>query len=382
MDEINYKLIIWNLFMIILSNLLMMYVVGYFYGDVSGSDVGYGLFRSTLSSPFDPSGWSVIIPDLPESNGAYEGFSYLGIGFFVLLFVIIVFRGVKPDPKDSKVIEFKVVWFAAIFLFIISLSNKIAIGQIELFEIKMPRQVFDLFSIFRSSGRHSWLFAFLALIWVVAKLNTQLKSRLLSYLLIFVLGLSIFDYSAQLTSQKHKRFKNLYETNLIDKAWKEINECYSSIRLYPPLPEIDNGYNFINLANNQRLSINIGRFARLDNNQLAISFEKMHNDFAMGSLEVESFYIFSSSKFVLPDVTNFHNNLAIFTSKNSTGWGILDGYAFIAPEIGTCDGAPNLKMNLTSLGVPQYMKYNLAEEINNHGTNKNCLNRSLFILQF
>jgi hypothetical protein len=181
--------------------------------------------------------------------------------------------------------------------------------------------------------------------------------------LIFVLGLSIFDYSAQLTSQKHKRFKNLYETNLIDKAWKEINECYSSIRLYPPLPEIDNGYNFINLANNQRLSINIGRFARLDNNQLAISFEKMHNDFAMGSLEVESLYIFSSSKFVLPDVTNFHNNLAIFTSKNSTGWGILDGYAFIAPEIGTCDGAPNLKMNLTSLGVPQNMKYNLAEEI-------------------
>lgn len=51
---------------IFVSVILNMYIVGYFYGAVSSEDVGYGLFRSTLLSFFDPNGWSLIIPDLAE----------------------------------------------------------------------------------------------------------------------------------------------------------------------------------------------------------------------------------------------------------------------------------------------------------------------------
>jgi hypothetical protein len=66
-------------FLLILTSILInMYLIGYFYGNVDSASVGYGNLAATFLSPFDPSGWSTFIVDLPELPGAYEGFSYVG----------------------------------------------------------------------------------------------------------------------------------------------------------------------------------------------------------------------------------------------------------------------------------------------------------------
>ena len=72
-----------------------MYVAGYFMiRPEDGLGGGYGYFNLNLNSFFNPSGfnnsnsfnWSTLMPKQPLNNGEHEGFSYLGIGGFFLLF--------------------------------------------------------------------------------------------------------------------------------------------------------------------------------------------------------------------------------------------------------------------------------------------------------
>ena len=83
----------------------VMFVAGYFYGSTSSKDVGYGFFRSTLSSLIDPSGWSILIPDLPETEGSYEGFAFLGIPTLIILILnIFLFKKSKRDKSQFSFI--------------------------------------------------------------------------------------------------------------------------------------------------------------------------------------------------------------------------------------------------------------------------------------
>ena len=52
-------------------------------GSLSGTG-GYGYYRMNLLSLVDSSGWSYVLPDLPQGGGDDEGFNYLGLGHYLL----------------------------------------------------------------------------------------------------------------------------------------------------------------------------------------------------------------------------------------------------------------------------------------------------------
>jgi hypothetical protein len=339
-----------------------MYLIGYFYGGVSSSDVGYGLFRTTLISLIDPSGWSNILPDLGEPDGAYEGFSYLGISSFFLLVTLLIIT-IKKNFKLSEKFNFNAIWLTSLILFIFSLSNKIAIGNMELFEFHVPELISPFVNSFRSSGRYSWFLVFAILIWVLIKLNLTLMPKNFSFILVIALILGLFDTSPQLLSQRNKKFSTQYKNNLTNPAWNEVGECYEKMRVYPPVMGVDNYYNFVNLANKLNLGINTGRFSRVNMKNLNNAYTKMHNDFIFGNFEKDSLYVFTTATYIIPEVVEFHKNTALFGLNSFTKSGTLNGFTVIAPDLLKCNGGSNLKKNLENVGIKESSKYNLNDKL-------------------
>jgi hypothetical protein len=340
-----------------ISCYIVMYFTGFFYGGVSASDVGYGLFKSTLTSLIDPTGWSRFLPDIKESTGAYEGFSYVGISTIILVLVFIFLFKKSQTKITGFVPEFKILWIAGIFLYIFSLSNKIAIADIEIFQYPLPTFLESLIGTFRSTGRFAWLIVFILSIWLIYKISLKISVKNLTLVLILVIIFSLFDMKSQLMSQKNIKFSSPYISNLKSPAWQKLNKCYKNIRVFPPSMAVDNYYNFVNMAYQNKMGINTGRFGRANQGTINQAYEQMGKDFIFGTLETDSFYIFTDAEYILPEVIDFHKYAATFSLDSQSGIGKIDGYDFIAPNIKNCDTQKPLKVLVTQYGVNEEKKY-------------------------
>jgi hypothetical protein len=342
---------------ILFSSYFTMYVIGYIGQGVSSKDVGYGLFRSTLSSLIDPSGWSSILPDLQEPDGAYEGFAYLGLPAFILFSIFVTVKFFTKNLVKNTNISFRNLWLASIILFIFALSNKISFGTLELisFNVPSPLQIFT--TSFRSSGRFSWPLVYLFSIWVIYLLSKRISSKTLTLFLLAVLSLHILDTYPQLKSQRNVKFSSEYRSNLTESGWKAINDCYSKIRVYPPTVGVNGYYDFANLAEEEGLSINTGRFGRVNQNAILGAYDLMHREFNTGIYREDSFYLFTEAEFVLPEIVNYQSNLAIHTLDDDSAHGILNNYKFIAPNLKNCSKGNALKQSAQGFGAPKTQIY-------------------------
>lgn len=352
------KLVIKNyliLLAIIISSALTLLLTGYFFGGISGKDIGFGLYRSTLLSLVDSSGWSRIIPDIPEPDGAYEGFAYLGLP--TLLLAILTFILIKQKSQSSQTIFLLPVWISSILLFVFALSNKIAAGKFELFSFSMPESLSLLVNTFRSSGRFIWLLVFIVFVFLAFKVKNKMSDSKFSAVITVILLLTIFDYYPQMQSSKATKFSQSNESDLIDPAWQSISECYVNIRVYPPTVGVDNYYNFVNVAYQQNLGINTGRFGRVNQATILKAYDQMHKEFNTGEYRNDSFYIFTNSEFILPEIVNYQKNLAIHTLNEESSYGELNGHSFIAPNLKNCQSGDLLKAKSVRFGSPDTQKY-------------------------
>jgi predicted permease len=64
-------------------------------------------------SLIDPSGWSIILPDLGEPDGAYEGFSFLGFSTIFLLIILLVAK-LNTNMNVVKNVDFAAIWVTSI----------------------------------------------------------------------------------------------------------------------------------------------------------------------------------------------------------------------------------------------------------------------------
>jgi hypothetical protein len=344
-----------SLFPILIISVLTLLSIGYFFGGISGKDVGYGLFRSTLFSLVDSSGWSRIIPDISEPDGAYEGFAYIGLPTVLLVILILILS--KQKSKSSQIIFFTPVWISSLILFIFSLSNNIAAGKFELFSFNIPDSLSLLTDTFRSSGRFAWLLVFVLFIYLSVRIKNKMADSNFSAVLTVILAFTVLDYYPQLQSNRSTKFNQLNESNLVDPAWQSISECYRNIRVYPPTVGVENYYNFVNIAYQQNLGINTGRFGRVNQSTILGAYDQMHKEFNTGEYRSDSFYIFTNAEFVLPEIISYQKNLAIHTLNDESSYGEMNGYTFIAPNLKNCQLGELLKAKSVRFGSPATQKY-------------------------
>lgn len=263
------------------SFLIFLWVFGYFYNNPESVGLlDFGTFAMNLSAPFNPfwENYSTFIKPAPFLQGHYEGFQYWGFGIIILFFFISILL-VKKYFNDYKsplgfffaltlvfiffthqdeisayerflliaflmiygVInysiykenEFSLLWLIipASFCYILALSNKIALGNVTLFEFKLTGDEFyaGFFRTLRSSGRVFWVTTHIlllsALILTYKTLSLKTSYWVLSVVIIIqFLDLSklsnrfnsnIFRYQFPLSDNLQKMIKASRKVNLM-----------------------------------------------------------------------------------------------------------------------------------------------------------------------
>ncbi|WP_026491197.1 DUF6311 domain-containing protein [Butyrivibrio sp. XPD2002] len=161
----------------IAATLLVMYVVGDFYGGKALSDEGLGYYNSNLTSLFDDQGGSYFYKLLGLSivgSGSGETFAYIGFG--VILMVLILFissffaRNIKKEKKDIAPLLFIII--AHLFM---CTEPEIRFGKITLLSIEWPEAIYNILSMFRANGRFMWPVFYLFMIGVIVKTSNRFK---------------------------------------------------------------------------------------------------------------------------------------------------------------------------------------------------------------
>lgn len=196
---------------------------------------GFGIYKTNLLSPFDPEGWSRLLPDLPTQAEEIEGFAYLGLGVLLLLAVTAAALLRRAWPKVRIKIEhlpFALVLFGcAIF----AVTPYLAVGA-HVVQLSWPEPMIGLGNLFRSSGRFVWPLVYClmaAICWLVVQ---SARRRTASGLLIAAALVQIIDTSAgwQAYASTFARTGATWPTQLVSPFWDQAGRRYKAVRLGAP----------------------------------------------------------------------------------------------------------------------------------------------------
>ena len=366
---------------ITISSVLAMWLSGYFIiGDNFNPDSWNYIFHwqplsLVDSGTYASTGWSAILPDRPDLEGANEGFSYLGLGIFVLMTVSIL----KLFKEQSKSVKIQVSGVLAVLAFLIyvnwhtlqipeitsrfvfliafvftlamlakavipeenrkkflplivavsllalySMTNRIVFGQKIWFEYPLFPPLREFTHTFRTHARSIWPAYYLVVITSVVFVAKDIKRNLAILILLSSLGIQVAD-SSQAISSARKRFTDVvpWESPMKDQKWREFAGRYSKVVMVPP----DNNYPgemwipIDDYAARYRMKTNSGYFSRYDEIKWDKYEKSLVRDLRAGKIDADTLYFIRDLKLWVQ----------IRNSSNSTNFYRLDGYNLIAP---------------------------------------------------
>ena len=161
------------------------------------------------------------------------------------------------------------VYFAIIIIFLLSLSNNIAFGKIEVLSIPLTNYLYGPLSIIRSSGRLFWIVSYFILFLSIYFIYLKFKEKSF-YIFLILLVIQLFDISSVLKFYSIKGNNN-HVLKIKDKFWKK-NEITKVQKIITTSP-VNYNRHFDKLAyymetNNIRKT-NIIKMARVDRNKAA-----------------------------------------------------------------------------------------------------------------
>lgn len=298
--------------------LISMWVLGYFVVDVLHSpESGFGLYSMNLLSPINSSGISTFFKEFPlATEGQFEGFNYLGFGL-LLLILVSIYELSRQKKFFSTKIHLPLI-FVSFILLVFSISNKITFSNIVLFEFKLPDFLNGLLGIFRSSGRMFWPVTYILMLTSIAiliKFNSH--KRAILFLFIFI-GFQVIDL---FSFYQNINFAGSWESPLRSKLWIELMEKSEHIVFIPAITDGDEYVPFALLAATNAKTINVGYTARTNHKDEESYKNNLLQEFKQGKLMNNTLYVINMGYLYPPRSSSFFI------------WGILDGYAIIAPKI-------------------------------------------------
>jgi len=211
----------------------LVFITGHLSTEASLAADGFGGFSMNLLSPIFPQ-FSGLFPAMRElivdgTGEQYEGFSYLGAG--------VLFLGLMALPDLCRVAPGAwrahtcMIALLAVFT-LFALSNRIYLGPWHILTIPLPASIFELASMFRSSGRFFWpsLYFLTALAIVAAP---ALRGRAGAWLLLFATMIQIMD-TAPLRSALAARILTPAANPLFETRWAEAIRQHDVISVIPP----------------------------------------------------------------------------------------------------------------------------------------------------
>ena len=306
-------------------------------GGLMGSDLsdsGFGKYRTTLSSFFDPQvngsfAFSRLIPNLGNIPGTEEGFAFLGIPVFILLITGLLQLYKKSHPLINR--EYFLLILGTALMAMYSLSNRVALLQRELFTYSIPAHLKNISETFRSSGRFVWPFVYVLILFGLISLSIlwdHSKSIGLMLLLV-VFSIQIFDNFDIYSNTQHRFSEVQFDPQLTSPKWDQIAQQYDHLVAIPPLNNDPGWFELAMLADKWGLSTNTTYLGRL--NRMAFESER-----AKIQSDLESLQFDQRTMYIITNYPPNPMNDVILKKYGPTSLGhtqafTLDGFTVIAP---------------------------------------------------
>jgi hypothetical protein len=308
---------------------LVMWQAGYFM--VSAHDVqggGYGYYRMNLVSLVHANGgWSVFMADNILGPGDDEGFNFLGFGGMILVILAI-----GESLRDGSVWkDFRRYWplgAIAAILTVYAISNHVAFGTTELVTIPMPGPIARVASTFRASGRIFWPVFYLIYLGSIYVLAMRYRPRVAAA----VLGVLFFAQAADCSPALRILRKKLYgwtpwTSQLQSPFWGAAAQRYKKIIYIPPHNVPRNYFQLCYFAAENHMLVNIGAFARANQEQEAAMQAQLMREVSAGQFADDSLYVFEEGKVF---------ETALAGMRPDDRGGAIDGFRLIAPRWSGC----------------------------------------------
>jgi len=207
-----------------------------FAGNFNPGAFGAGFYNTNLNSLINSMGYSTFIPALPcATEGQYEGFSYLGLGWIILSVIatIVVILLHKKIGKDIIVPFFIGFIFIYICSFLAACGPLISINDQTLVTIDYFEPIKTLLDIFRSHGRFTWAVIYLFPVFSIGIILRYLKSIKLKAFILAVCGIiQILDFLPW-TNIQYSYMGEYKEYMVSENEWDSLADSISYITYLP-----------------------------------------------------------------------------------------------------------------------------------------------------
>jgi len=297
------------------------------------ADSGFGYYRTSLTSLFDPQipglfSFSQIIPDLHNLPGSQEGFAFLGVPSLVLIFACFIFLS-KNNPLFNR--RYLYLYIGVIGMGVFSLSNRISILGRELFVYPIPREVLQIISPFRASGRFVWPLVYVVMLFAVTSISGLLTSRkrLLTVLLLVLTATQLIDSMPLYQNVRNRYSINKFTPRLTSPMWDALAQNYDHVVAIPPLNNDPGWFELALLADKWGMSTNTTYLARFGQQKFMAAVTKAQNDLNNLSFDSKTLYVITNYP------PNPMNRIVLNEFGPSTNGHIksysIDGFTVIAP---------------------------------------------------
>lgn len=279
----------------LLVAVVVLWVLGAFYGTVSYAKGGLGEASANLNFLFNSVGKSNFFPALPHPYTVWteESFGYMGLGVFVLLFISIICFISNRKCISSIMTNRREIIFTVLLLFIflwLATAPIVAWNNHLFFRWLLIDGIRWLLEVFRSLGRFVWPICYIVLLIALVGVNLRLtnKWKVAGTAILFVcLMLQIADFS-NMVRDKVGAVKNVigYE-HLVPEHWDSFIDNYTHIYNF----EFEDWQDISTYAGSNNLTMNQTYLARIDDNQLLEDMNQMVTELQQGNIDAETLYI-------------------------------------------------------------------------------------------
>ncbi|MCR4889647.1 MAG: DUF6311 domain-containing protein [Ruminococcus sp.] len=305
------------------STLLTMYVLGAFYGSSSYAAGGLGVYSSNFNTFFNGDNNSKFIKAMNKFDGQGEGFAYLGLGVILggaLAIMLIVIKSEKkglirtfkdlPKTKRAAVIGASLIF---VITFLYAASPKGTLNARVIYEIKLPEIVAARLSIFRATGRFSWIAEYIIYTSVMYVISRIPGKKSVIFAIVLLTSVQLLDLKDIMKARNYNdRVMETYASKLVDPKWDEIGKKADEI-LFAPLPEsylvrTDLFYEFGEYADEYDLDLSCFAVARGEYANLSKIADEKLDSMINGTADENIIVVFFDEK----DVPKKNKNIKIY----------------------------------------------------------------------
>lgn len=277
--------------------LLVMFVMGDFYGAVSLAGTGLGEYSADLNALFNSQGTSLIGSYLGvSSSGLGEEYAYLGAGIMALALLALVDLCERRGWRELTRASVPTVLVVISFL-LLAAEPVVRLGGTELFTISYPARMGRILAIFRTNARFMWPLFYLVMIGSIARVAGRYRAP--ACVIAAALALQIVDLPQ--IGALHEAWRALPETQaqervLTSAAWDELADKQELYFFYDPVSEygmLSATYGLGALAAEHDMVMNDFYVARKDSARLDAEKQAEYERILGGEVDAGRMYVFA-----------------------------------------------------------------------------------------